>query len=255
MKPLIDGDILAYEIGHAAVVGYQSEYPPWSYVADLLNARIEQICFYVKATEKPAIYLTASGVETFRHKLYPDYKKKRKYVLKPFHYLNIRTHLKGAYDTIEVSGIEADDALAIEQYKNLGQDPPTIICTRDKDLRMIPGWHYSWELGNQPSWGPIYVVDPGYLNLEQKKSYKSLNGTGLAWFYAQMLMGDKVDDIPGIPKCGPVKTYNILKDFYDEEDLKDRVMEQYHCYYGADAEIQYELTAQLVWVIREESNE
>lgn len=249
MQALLDGDIFAYEVGFAAEWGKEGdEIPSFDYVQYLLESLINRILVDTESTKDPIIYLTGKG--NFREKICTllPYKGNRDKTHKPFHYNNIRIHLKGAYNAIEVEGIEADDAMSIHQMQNLSS---VITCSRDKDLKMVPGWHYSWELHNQPSWGPYYVVDPGWLELQQRKNYKTLHGVGKAWFYAQCLTGDKVDNIPGIPKCGPVKAYNILKDFEDEEDLYSRVLEEYCKYYKADAEAMLLEQGRLLWMIRE----
>jgi hypothetical protein len=91
------------------------------------------------------------------------------------------------------------------QYDGWG-DPDrqykTIICSRDKDVRQCPGWHYSWECGKQPSIGPIMVDELGHLvdknagkfnPLTGKKLPLKVFGTGHKFFYYQMLTGDTVD--------------------------------------------------------------
>lgn len=254
MKALIDGDILCYEIGAASEVGWSGEEdspssPPWEYVASLLDSRLQQLCLEAKA-DSYQIYLT--GKNNFRYSIYPLYKANRKDIEKPFHHNNIKVHLIGQYHAHVVDGMEADDALSIAQCQALDRCEETIICTRDKDLRMVPGWHYSWEIGQQPSWGPCYVVDPGYLCLSQGKA-KKLNGTGLMWFYAQMLTGDRVDNIPGLPGVGPVKAYNLLQGAETDKEALDIVYDQYHCKYGQEAEEQMELMGRLLWMMREEN--
>ena len=57
----------------------------------------------------------------------------------------------------------------------------TIICTIDKDLDMVPGWHYD------------FVKDIKYFIDED---------TADEWFWCQMIMGDSTDNIQGIPGGG-----------------------------------------------------
>lgn len=248
MRAIIDGDILCYEVGHGVEWG-KEEYglPHFDYVAEFLDTRIQQILTDVNSNLPPVIYL--SGQNNFRHDIAVSkpYKGNRKDVVRPFHYLNIRAHLQGAYEAIVVDGIEADDAMAIHQMQSCEE---TIICSRDKDMRQIPGWHYSWELYNQPSWGPCYVCDPGWIDLVKKSTWV-LEGTGLAWFYAQLLTGDRGDNIPGLNKIGPIKAHGILKGFYDEEDLYTRVLQQYYCHRGKQAEEYMLEQGQLLWIVRE----
>jgi 5'-3' exonuclease len=121
------------------------------------------------------------------------------------------------------NGLEADDAMSILHTER----DDTIICSRDKDLRQVPGWSYSWELGRQPSFGPIRISKAGSLSLSEDR--KKLTGTGLAFFYSQLLTGDRVDNIPGLPGCGPVAAWNILNPSIEAgEDLFDVVKDLYN---------------------------
>lgn len=247
MKPLIDGDILRYEIGYAAETGWRAitedpeAIPPWDYVEEMLHQRITSICAAVGATEAPTIYLSRG--KSFRDAIAvtKPYKGTRKEA-KPWHFSNLTAFLiAGGAEVVE--GIEADDAMAIEHVAN----PATIICSRDKDLRQVPGWFYSWELGKQPSFGPVEIDPVGSLKFENGK----LTGTGLAFFYAQVLMGDPVDNVPGLEGCGPVNAYKILS-YYDEpRHWLEAVCELYSNKYERNA-YGFHLTeqGQLLWMVR-----
>jgi len=248
MKPLIDADILRYEIGFASATGWKAvitdrlgedlpdeEYiPNWDYVEKILLERINAICVAVDATELPAFFLTEG--KTFRDEIatVKPYKGTRKSE-KPWHYNNLSVYLRDVLGAVTVDGLEADDVMALESIAN---PDTTIICSRDKDLRQVPGWLYSWELGHQPAFGPVKVEQEGTLIWDPEK--KKLSGTGLAFFYAQCLMGDNVDNIPGLPKCGPVKAWNLLTNGDaaaippSEINLLDVVCQAYLEYYGKD---------------------
>ena len=62
MQPLIDADVLIYEIGYAAEAQWRYElqegYPPFEYAALLLDTRISNICAMVGATSPPMLFLT-----------------------------------------------------------------------------------------------------------------------------------------------------------------------------------------------------
>lgn len=252
--PIIDGDILCYEIGFACEVGWKAINegedvgpPPFEYCQELLDNRIKQICFESTQQESctPVIFLTGKG--NFREEI----SKKKKYKgnrkdNKPFHYKNISAYLQGAYNASVIDGMEADDAMSIFLTERKEE---AILCTRDKDLRQVPGWHYGWELGRQPSFGPFFVTDPGYLVYNKDK--KSLSGTGIIWFYAQCIMGDPTDNIPGIPKVGPVKVYSVLKDCHTEKEMFDVVLNLFKSYYGDMARQEMLEQARLVWMVRE----
>jgi hypothetical protein len=258
MKPLIDADILRYEIGFASETGWRAikewkegdpalDPPPFDYVAELLDNRISEICAVVNATEPPTLFLTGKG--NFREGIAQkkQYKGNRLNLVKPFHYNNISVYLKGKYDVVVTDGIEADDLLCIEQTKRL-VSKDTIICSRDKDLRQCPGWHFGWELGNQPQFGPEWVDEIGYLSLSENK--KKLKGVGAKYFYAQLLMGDATDNIPGLPSTGPVAAFKMLDLCATIPDCEKAVVEAYKRVYEGSWKTELLEQAMLVWMVR-----
>lgn len=224
---LIDGDVLRYEIGAKSE---SKEHGPVHFdtVVETINNSIRAIQRGAGADEwDPIIFLT--GDENFRNDIAVSrpYKGNRKSE-KPYHWHNISAYLRNQYTVTEEEGLEADDLMSIEQYSVLGDpDVETIICTRDKDLRMVPGWQYGWECGAQREYGPLYVDMMGTLALLDKTPAK-LVGTGLKFFYSQLLTGDSVDNIPGLPGCGPVKAFEALSALDNEVALFSAVQELYH---------------------------
>jgi hypothetical protein len=245
MQPLFDGDVLLYEVGFAAEAGWQSAgFPSFDYVAELLDQRIANTCAIVEATAPPIFFFT--GKTDFRTEIAKTFPYKQRPSLKPFHYKNIRAYIKGKYDWREQEGLEADDLMAIEQTR---RPEETIICTRDKDLRSVPGWHYGWELGNQPQFGPELVTETGYVKLSNDR--RSLRGVGMLFFYGQCLTGDKVDTIPGLDGCGPVKAFQILDGCLTTQDAFKRVLEAYRGLLGPLAEERLLEQGRLLWMTRE----
>jgi len=59
-----------------------------------------------------------------------------------------------------------------------------------------------------------------------------LKGTGLKFFYAQLLMGDPVDNYSGLPGVGDTRAYEILDSAVSEQDLLERVKQLYFNQYG-----------------------
>lgn len=284
MKPLIDADVLRYEVGFSGQ--YMEEdgnlvVLDFEFVKELLDAKIKLICDEVDATEPPTLYLSAdkfiinnlnrasnlSGKQllelrpNFREQVATTkpYKGTRKEA-KPFHFYNLTAYMLSEYDCFIANGIEADDAMCITQYDNyknldyrieFGQEcAQTIICSRDKDLRQCPGWHYSWECGKQPSIGPIYTDDIGWL--EQKSNGKVL-GYGKHFFYYQMLVGDSVDNIPGVKGIGPRKAFKALAEAFDgtELSLYQTVVKAYQEAFKDDWKATIREMANLLWMVRE----
>ena len=240
MKALIDSDIFQYEFGSAT----DSEYRPipWPFVQARVQGRIDHI---VEATgaDEYQLYITSDDKSNFRYQLATirPYKGNRKQE-KPHWYNHIRNFLVDQRGAIEVFGMEADDAISIAQWGDLikpvklldgseyakkdmiqgyGKEYDyleTIICSRDKDLKMVPGWHYEWGISGRPDKGPYFITE-----LE-----------GQANFYFQLLSGDTVDNIPGLFGVG--SSSNLLRRVHDCDDsysMYTIVQEQYEKRFGS----------------------
>lgn len=147
-----------------------------------LVARLKQIYDDIGTTQAK-LFITASKLEgNYRTSLatIQPYKGNRTNDVKPYHYKTIRKILVEEYGAIMVEGQEADDQIAIEQieaFKRHGSYDMTIIATVDKDLRQVPGQHY---------------------NLTSRKIDYITDEQALKNFYKQILIGDAVDNIPGL---------------------------------------------------------
>ena len=217
MLALIDADILCYEIGfvsqqetfsymgkhyetitEAKKVGVSKDklerhvHPiKWPFARKMVDNKVAEILKAVGATEYKG-FLTGKG--NFRERVATILKYKgTRHAPKPYHYQNIWDHLVKVYKADVIEGMEADDALAIEQYASGGT---TVICSRDKDLRMVPGFHYSWKCGERQPEKPLYEIT----ELEGHSNWAK-----------QMLTGDTVDNIWGVPGYGPVKAAKIIE--------------------------------------------
>ena len=249
MKALIDGDILRYEIGYAAETGWRNireteEIPPFDYVEEMLLNRISIILSQTHA-DSYCLYLTEG--RTFRY----DLAKRRPYKgnrvdKKPWHFRNLSEYMRASLPTEIVTGIEADDAMAIALTNNPEQ---SVICSRDKDLKQIPGYGYSWELGKSPGFGPQMIDEVGEITLSADR--KNVKGTGFKFFCAQMLMGDKVDNIPGIIGVGPVAVINLLNSLDSKDSLLHVIITEYQKCYGEEWEEEFIEQGNLLWIVRE----
>jgi hypothetical protein len=283
MKPLIDGDILRYEIGFSGEINEVDDdgvktkkILNFEQVAELLDNKINLICGEVGASEAPTIFLTGDKYLYERHLKKPyipnfreaiavtkDYKANRKSE-KPFHFYNITEYMLATYNVKISQGLEADDEMCIEQYEDWQKAYKvfneleveekdynsfrTIICSRDKDLRMCPGLHYSWECGKQSSIGPYYVTDIGYL---ERKEGTKIFGCGLKFFFFQTLAGDTVDNIPGIKGLGNIKAHNIINSLTTEKEMFKVVSDIYKATYKDDWKKNLKEQIDLLWMIRE----
>lgn len=249
MKPLLDGDILLHELGWSGQFKDKDTGEEiildWDFVEFLLDEKIKLICKEVGATEPPLIFLTDCEDIVKRDNLFCKWSGDEPRTLtkgyrydvavskpykgnrtnpKPLYFQSILSYLLTNYNCIvSKDGLEADDEMGIYQAQNQLEDE-TIICSRDKDLRTIPGWHYSWECGKQGSISPTYTDRIGWL---EQKSNGDVLGYGLSFFYYQMLVGDNADHIPGLPKYGKVKAFKLLSELKTEKDLFECVKSQY----------------------------
>lgn len=165
---------------------------------------------------------------------------------KPYHYHNITAYLMANYDVKLAVGIEADDLMSIDQVKSEGE---TVICSRDKDLRITPGWHYGWACGKQPEFEMQMVDDLGWIEYNEGK--KKIEGVGMKFFYSQMLTGDTVDNIPGVKRCGPKGAYKLLNEAESVDECKRIVTQVYKEKYPENAKEYFTEQAQLLWMVRE----
>lgn len=263
MKPLIDGDILRYEIGFSGQLKEEdgsTHIFNFDFVGDLLHDKIDLICEEVGATQAPTIFLTGDRylyskhlkkeyVPNFRESMAVSkpYKGNRKQD-KPFHFYNITEYMLSEFDVVIAEGLEADDLMGIEQYGRWNcHQPISIICSRDKDLRMIPGLHYSWECGKQKPIGPYEVDELGWLVWKGSKLF----ATGMSLFYFQLLAGDTVDNIPGVAGIGEKKAYKLLEEATTEKEMFNIVKCVYEEKYGEDWKTYMKEQANLLWIVRE----
>lgn len=237
----------SYEIGFAAAIGWNkktntTDIPPWEYVQEILEQRLNTILQACQVNDY-TLYLTEG--KTFRY----DIAKKRPYKgtrkdNKPWHYNNLTVYMRDVLNAKICTYLEADDVMAIDHVASNGQ---TILASRDKDTLQVPGMHYTWENGRQPSFGPELITKEGWLKLNAKRD--DLKGTGLSFFYAQVLMGDKVDNIGGLPNCGPVQAYELLANKSSEQQYEN-VCAAYQRYYPENWKEELLEQGKLTWLVR-----
>lgn len=253
MKALIDGDIFQYEFGSMT----DDEFKPlgWPIIQNKIQNRIDQI-MEATGAKTYQIYLTSDDKSNFRYKLATirPYKGHRS-TEKPHWYYHIRNFLVDYRGAQEVSGIEADDAISMAQYealygamddlasieaiKELGI-ARTVICSRDKDLNMVPGLHYTWECGKQKE-KPLWWQD---------------EVGGFRCFYKQLLMGDTCDNILGLFGVGQrSKIVSSLDDVNSDADMYRIVFNEYEKRFGSYAKKFLIENARLLWMLRSPDDE
>ena len=197
MIAIVDGDILAYKIGFGCE-DYKQEY-----AINKLAEYLEELVFINANCDDAVGYLTGSN--NYRDKIAKtqSYKGHRKSG-KPKHLPILREYMEKAWGFEVQENQEADDAIGIKAYEMNEQD--YVICTIDKDLDNIRGWHYNFQRND------LYY-------LSEKETIKH--------FYKQLLTGDRTDNIPGLKGIGDKTAEKILADLEDEKDLYNAVLEEY----------------------------
>lgn len=220
---LIDGDILVYRTAFSCEDKTEME------ALVQLDTYIEEILFNSGAGEYKIFLSDSEG--NFRKKLWPSYKANRKQP-KPKHYEALRNHLIKVELSEVAWGQEADDALGI------AQDETTIICSIDKDLLMVEGWHY---------------------NFVRDEHFEVTKEEGLRNFYRQLLTGDTVDNVPGIFGIGPKKADDLLANCFFEDEYNEVVLKAYKDYFphcSKEAVINHiNIIGRLLYIRRKEGEE
>jgi len=134
---------------------------------------------------------SCSRSDNFRKDFWPKYKENRNNKEKPV-YLKQAKEIVSQLAVDEFNSrvvtkprLEADDLIGIGMSSNT-----MIGVSLDKDIRSCPGWYWNPEKTDFPT-----------LITQNNADY---------WFHKQWLMGDSTDNIPGIPKVGPVKASKLL---------------------------------------------
>ena len=146
----------------------------------------------------------------YRNTIHPDYKQVasridgRKNRLP--HFYNLKEYIASLPITSVAEGLEADDLLGHWQTSY----SEGVIITVDKDLDQVPGVHFSPRKNKGE--GELYNVTEEQAN---------------TFFLKQMIMGDPMDRIPGIPSKGPKFAEKVVEEADSISALAVRVQELY----------------------------
>jgi len=99
---------------------------------------------------------------------------------KPKHLKALRKYFTEAYKAFSVDEYEADDVV-ISLYEKYRGD--AVLIGIDKDAKQMAGLHYNYHQNHEK-----------FFTVSGKESQR--------YFFTQMLTGDNVDNIPGLPRVG-----------------------------------------------------
>lgn len=246
--PLIDCDVLQYRCGFAADGQMRREAEAAEpdadkdRIAEMLDS-VDYIHIALHNVKEVMEHITGRFSTDYRAFIYGGgnfredlatlkvYKGNRDKLHKPKYYKEIKEYLIDRWKAEVVTGQESDDALGIAQCSATAGT--TVICSNDKDMDQIPGYHYNWIKEE------LYFVSPEEADLM------------LFW---QMLVGDSSDNIPGIDKIGPKTATKLLSECHSPEQAQKLVQSLYAKQYGTDnGRLYYNEVANLLWIRREEN--
>ncbi len=204
---LIDGSSYLYRAFHAL--------PPFTAPDGTPTGALHGIVSMLRTTIKDrpdfaAFVMDASG-PTFRDDLYAEYKANR-----PPMPDDLRAQVEPMMQIVEalgfpilrVSGVEADDVIGTLAVQAQAKNIDVVISTSDKDFAQLvrPGIKLMNTMSGSVLDSTEAVVEKFGVRPEQIIDYLAL-------------MGDTVDNVPGIDKCGPKTAAKWLAEYSTLENL------------------------------------
>ena len=162
-----------------------------------------------------AVVFDAPG-KTFRDDMYSEYKANRSSMPD-----ELREQIQPIHDLIRamglplicIEGVEADDVIGSYATMATEQKRATVISTGDKDMAQLVSEHVTLvNTMTDTQMDRQGVVDKFGVTPEQIVDYLAL-------------MGDSVDNIPGVPKVGPKTAAKWLNEFGTLDELMQRADE------------------------------
>ncbi|WP_426118702.1 DNA polymerase I [Pseudomonas sp. DSP3-2-2] len=211
---LVDGSSYLYRAFHAL--------PPLATSKGLPTGAVKGVLNMLKSLrrqypESPfAVVFDAKG-GTFRDDLYAEYKANRPSMPDDLRVQIDLLHacVKGlGYPLLCVDGVEADDVIGTLARSSAAADRPVIISTGDKDMAQLVDGH-------------ITLVNTMTGSVQDVAGVKEKFGVGPEHIIDYLaLMGDKVDNIPGVPGVGEKTAVGLLvgiggglKELYENLDV------------------------------------
>jgi 5'-3' exonuclease len=212
----VDTDVLIYRSGFGCKGDFLQ-------TVELLEGFLQSINEKVDATSSKLIL---SGATNFRKEIDPNYKISRKDSQRPRYYRELRDYAVNELGAFLSVDCEADDVLGMEQRED------TIICSNDKDLLQIPGYHLRFK----KNWSDNEII-----HVTEDESWFH--------FFKQVLMGDAVDDIEGLKGIGDAKSTKLLTD-KSKQEMLEICQEMYRKEFGEKWFEIFDKNCRLLWIQR-----
>jgi len=210
---LVDGSSYLYRAFHAIPPLSTKAGEPTNAVLGVVNMLYKLIDEY-KPT-RMAVVFDAPG-KTFRDDLYTEYKANRTAMPD-----ELRAQVEPLLDAIKgmgicllrIEGVEADDVIGTLARQAAAAGTSTIISTGDKDLAQLVDEHVTL----------VNTMDNTTLDRDRVVQKFGVTPEQIIDYLA--LVGDSIDNIPGISGVGPKTAVKWLQQYGDVETLKAKAGE------------------------------
>ena len=192
---LIDGYNYLYRAYHAIKAQGRELTAPDGFPTGAMFGVVNMLRAYLKERPEYAAFVVDAPGKTFRDEIDPQYKANRppmpddlRVQVEPL--LELVAAL--GFPILRVAGVEADDVIGTLALQGAAQGIDVTVSTGDKDMAQLVRPHI--VLVNTMSGSRLdsdeAVIEKFGVRADQIVDYLAL-------------MGDTVDNIPGVPKCGP----------------------------------------------------
>lgn len=207
---LVDGSSYLFRAYHALPPLTTSQGQATGAVKGVIN--MIRLLIKQYPTSNIAVVFDAKG-KTFRNDMYAEYKAHR-----PPMPDDLRSQIEPIHAIIRAMGlplliiddVEADDVIGTLAQQAWEQQIPTLISTGDKDMTQLVNQHVTL----------LNTMTNETLDIEGVKNKFGLPPERIVDYLA--LIGDKVDNIPGVPGVGPKTAVKWLQEFDSVKNLITR---------------------------------
>ena len=208
---LVDGSSYLFRAFHALPPLVNSKGSPTGAIKGVINMIRSLQKGY---PESNIIVIFDAKGKTFRNDIYSDYKANR-----PPMPDDLRCQIQPIHDIISamglpllvIDGVEADDVIGTLAQQATHQGIETLISTGDKDMAQLVTEHVQL----------INTMNNEQLDIEGVKNKFGVPPEHIIDYLA--LMGDKVDNIPGVPKVGEKTAKGLIQGLGNLENLYDNL--------------------------------
>lgn len=204
---LVDGSGFIFRAFHGIPLMFDPSGTPVNAVYGFTNMMMKII------RERTASHMAVifdAGRKTFRNDIYPAYKAQRppppEELIPQFALVKEASRLLGL-PTIEMVGWEADDLIASYAKAMVKDGGECTIISSDKDLMQLVNDH-------------VCMQDPIKEKLIREPEVIAKFGVSPSKMIAlQALMGDAVDNVPGVPGIGPKTAAALINEYGSLEEI------------------------------------